>query len=79
MNYQVENFKYNGFYVKSLEGKTNYTAKFKNWSNDPGIALCECSDNKERLIPSCCLIGDKSNLPKQDYSNKVLFGKSSES
>lgn len=79
MEYQVENFKYNGFMVQPEPGLTNYTATFKNWTNDPGIALCECSDGQERLIPSCCLIGDKNNLPKQDMSNKVLFGQSSKS
>ena len=77
--FQVENFKYNGFSVQSKPGIANYTAKFKNWTNDPGIALCECSDSKERLIPSCCLIGDKTNLPKQDMSNKVYFGNLSNS
>lgn len=77
--FQVENFKYNGFSVQSKPGIANYTANFKNWTNDPGIALCECSDNKERLIPSCCLIGDKNILPKQDMSNKVYFGNLSNS
>jgi hypothetical protein len=72
--YQVENFKYNGFMIKPEKGIANYTATFKNWTNDPGIVNCLCSDGKERLIPSCCLIGDKSNLPSQDMSNKVIFG-----
>jgi len=79
MNYQVENFKYNGFIILTKLGLANYIAKFKNWTNDPGITLCECSDNIERLIPSCCLIGNKSNLPKQDMSNKILFGQPSKS
>jgi len=77
--FRVENFKYDGFSVQPKKGIANYTAIFKNWTNDPGIANCICSDNKERLIPSCCLIGDKSILPKQDMNNKVLFGQSSNS
>jgi hypothetical protein len=78
--YQVEEFKYNGFSVQPKSQKRgwghfeSYTAEFKNWTNDPGIANCICSDRKERLIPSCCLVGDKSNLPKQSMENKVLFG-----
>jgi len=79
MEYKVENFKYNGFYVQPKKGMAKYTAKFKKWTNDPGIALFECSDGKERLIPSCCLIGDISNLPKEDMLNKVLFGQMSKS
>jgi len=76
--YRVENFRYNGFFVQSIKGYTKYTAEFKSWTNDPGIALCICSDNKKRLIPSCCLIGDEK-LPKQDISNKILFGQPSKS
>lgn len=49
--FQVENFKYNGFFVEHKKGIASYTATFKNWTNDPGIANCTCSDNKERLIP----------------------------
>ena len=79
MKYQVIKFKYNGFSVTFLTGYATYTAEFKQWTNDPGIALCTCSDGKERLIPSCCLEGDKEILPKQDMSNKVLFGTPSKS
>ena len=53
MKYQVIKFKYNGFGVTFLTGYATYTAEFKQWTNDPGIALCTCSDGKERLIPSC--------------------------
>ena len=55
---RVENFHYNGFTVKPKKGIAKYTAEFKRWSDsDPGIVICKCSDGKERLIPSCCLIG----------------------
>lgn len=81
--FEVEKFIYNGFSVEApKEGwgqKENYTAQFKKWTNDPGIAECICSDGKERLIPTCCLIGDLSFLPKQDMSNKVIFGNPSSS
>ena len=76
MQYQVESFEYNGFSVQSKGGNTNYTAEFKEWTQDPGIAVCKCSDGNTRYIPSCCLIGDKSELPKQNYENKIIFGKS---
>ena len=75
--FKVEKFKYNGFMVNAPKGgwgqMTDYTATFVSWTSDPGIAKCLCSDNKERLIPSCCLIGDKSNLPIQNKTG-VLFG-----
>ena len=77
--FQVENFEYNGFLVKPKKGMAKYTASFKNWTNDPGIVNCICSDGEERLIPSCCLIGDTSSIPKQDLSNKTLFGSPSKS
>jgi hypothetical protein len=76
--FKVEKFKYNGFYVEPLKGHAKYTAEFKSWTTDPGIALCICSDKKERLIPSCCLMGDKSSLPKQEKTG-VLFGQQSKS
>ena len=77
--YKVEEFKYNGFSVEPKSKKRgwgkfeSYTAEFKEWTNDPGIAICLCSDNIERLIPSCCLHGNIP-LPKQNLTNKILFG-----
>lgn len=82
MPYQVEKFKYNGFSVQPPRGGwgqiADYTAEFKEWTNDPGIVKCNCSDGQERLIPSCCLKGDIP-LPEQIFESKVLFGISSES
>jgi len=77
--FEVENFLYNGFIVKPLPGKAYYQAAFKEWTRDPGVARCVCSDGEERLIPSCQLIGDKSCLPQQSYENKEMFGESSHS
>jgi hypothetical protein len=56
MTSKVENFRYNGFFVESRRGFTKYKAiKLISWTNDPGIGEFLCSDNKKRLIPSCCL------------------------
>ena len=80
MNYKVQNFDYNGFMVLNLPGETDYTAKFIEWTNDPGIAKCECSDGNIRFIPSCQLIGCKKELPKQEYEKAPdIFGQLSKS
>ena len=77
--FKLHNFGYNGFYGRKLKGYAPYTTTFKSWTRDPGIAVCQCSDGKERLIPTFALEGDQSSLPQQDYSNKVYFGASSSS
>lgn len=70
----VKNFMYNGLFVQRLGGYAGYTATFKEWTEDPGIAVCKCSDGKERLIPSCCLDEfDKDAYPKQNTDNKVGY------
>jgi hypothetical protein len=48
----ITNFTYNGFFGKTLNGLTKYKARFNQWTNDPGIVLCDCSDGKQRLIPT---------------------------
>jgi len=73
--FEVENFIYNGFSVMSKPGNAKYTAEFIKWTNDPGIALCKCSDGNIRNIPSCCLKGNLDNLPKQEKTG-VIFGES---
>ena len=79
-SYAVKNFEYNGFFGKILKGKTPYKAIFKKWTNDPGIGVFECSDNKERLIPTFAIRKFKwKSLPKQDMNNKVYFGSPSHS
>ena len=50
----IEKFEYNGFYVKSFNEIADYTGTFVEWTNDPGIAVVDCSDGTQRLIPSCC-------------------------
>ena len=52
----VYKFTYDGF-----GGQVNknvimpYTARFKKWSGDPGVALMICSDGTKRWIPSFAL------------------------
>lgn len=71
-NIKIQNFLYNGFMGQSLEGEANYTATFKEWTNDPGIAVCICSDGIERRIPTFAFIDIKSiNLPKQHYKDGI--------
>jgi hypothetical protein len=78
---KVEEFTYDGFMVHSpaITRLMPYTAEFKEWTLDPGIAVCTCSDGVERLIPSCCLV-DKPELPVQVTSHTgFYFGKPSTS
>jgi hypothetical protein len=46
--------------------------KFVKYTADAGIAIFECDDNKQRLIPTCQIVGN-IKLPKQEKTN-VLFG-----
>lgn len=72
--FRVRNFEYNGFFGRSLKGFAPYKAKFKEWTSDPGIGVFECSDGKERLIPTFALIGEAPlNLPEQPKTG-VMFG-----
>ena len=71
---KVENFSYDGFGGRATGGYASYTAEFKCWTEDPGVAVCSCSDGKERLIPTCYLDGFKmSDYPKQDTENKEFY------
>lgn len=73
--YKVQHFNYNGFCGQSLKGLTTYTAKFKEWTRDPGIARFECSDHIIRLIPTFAIKGLICHpLPEQDMSNKIIIG-----
>lgn len=55
MNHKVLNFVYNGLFGRTTGGYANYTAQFKEWTDDPGVALCVCSDGVERRIPTFAL------------------------
>jgi len=79
MVYEVKNFVYNGFYVSDTEGNAPYKATFLHWTVDPGVAECQCSDGKKRLIPHCQLINFSiRDVPKQKKTG-VKFGKTSSS
>lgn len=75
--HQVNSFKYNGFYGSSNNKILDYKAKFKEWTNDPGIAVFNCSDGQERKIPTFA-INISFILPQQTYKddNPDLFGDS---
>ena len=74
--FDIENFTYNGFAGQSLEGLAPYKAKFNRWTNDPGIAVFDCSDGEERLIPTFAVMGEMpDSTPKQTYEGgKQYFG-----
>jgi hypothetical protein len=69
MIHNIRNFAYNGFTGNLTGGSAPYTATFKEWTEDPGIALMECSDGKERRVPAWAIEGFKAaDYPKQDTS-----------
>ncbi len=71
---RVKNFSYNGFSGRMTGGYADYTAEFKNWTEDPGVAVCACSDSKERLIPTFALEGFKEeDYPKQNNDGKLWY------
>lgn len=52
----VRNFTYNGFFGELLDGTAPYLAMFVEWTRDPGVAVCACTDGHERRIPSFALV-----------------------
>ena len=71
---KVRNFEYSGFCGKLLEGHAPYTAEFKKWTGDPGVAVFTCSDGEERLIPTFAIEGEMpTDIPKQPKTG-ILFG-----
>jgi len=76
---KIRNFEYNGFAGRMLKGYAKFKiVSFIEWTTDPGIGKFGCSDGEERLIPSFAFIECwkeiKHLIPKQDLSNKVMFG-----
>lgn len=55
--YKVRNFTYNGFGGMLQPGDAPYTVSLIRWTLDPGVGLFQCSDGKERLIPTFAVIG----------------------
>lgn len=71
--FKVEEFSYGGLFVGpkyNPDGTIKiapYTAEFKEWTTDPGMVICICSDGKERRIPTCQLQGFKvKDYPLQE-------------
>lgn len=70
----VRHFSYNGLFGFQQPGYADYTAEFKEWTDDPGVAVCTCSDGKERLIPAFALEGFNVNqYPEQNTENKEWY------
>lgn len=76
--FTIQNFEYDGLFVKLKDGKAPYTARFINWTTDPGVARFQCSDEKIRLIPTCALmnLGEKQLPPKtwEPPKHGIIFG-----
>lgn len=65
---KVQNFIYDGVFVHLRPGFAPYSAEFKQWTDDPGMVLCSCSDGSERRIPACCLVGfDTEQHPEPQW------------
>lgn len=70
----VKNFTYDGFAGRLTGGEAGYMAVFKEWTDDPGVAVCKCTDGKERLIPTFALDGWRGeDHPPQNNEGKQLY------
>ena len=73
--FPVKNFEYNGFMGKIGKGMADYTCKFKEWTCNPGVAVMDCSDGEERLIPTFAIRGSQLlSAQVMEPKEKVLFG-----
>jgi len=83
--YQVCSFEYNGFFGKGDDKVVMpYTARFKQWSGDPGIAIMSCSDGEERHIPTYAMKHSFETMPNdltrvQGSGHTTFFGSASKS
>ena len=78
--YKVYEFRYNGFFGSHNKNRLmKYTAEFLEWTVDPGITRCKCSDGKERLIPTYALKSFKYYRHEEQKKTGVLFGAPSHS
>jgi hypothetical protein len=78
---QIYDFTYDGIMCQVLKSTAPYSITFKEWTNDPGIMLCECSDGVNRKIPTCTLkdTSKLSKIPNQDKSKSIVIGYKSSS
>lgn len=73
--YEIEEFTYNGFYGDSNpEVIMPYQAKFKEWTQDPGIAIFECTDGEERYIPTFAVVGFRLEHVDSQEKSGMMFG-----
>lgn len=73
---KVKNFNYDGLFGRETGGYAEYTAWFSRWTEDPGVAVCLCSDGKERLIPTFALEDFRiKDYPEQSISGCMIFYK----
>lgn len=83
--YYVSEFNYGGF-----GGTVNekvimpYKARFLEWTGDPGVAKMDCSDGKERVIPTFAIPFSFETMPNdltrvQRDGNVQFFGAPSKS
>lgn len=77
--YKVHNFTYNGFCGKVEESLAAYEADFIKWTNDSGVAIFNCTDNIQRIIPTFAIIGFNSKLHPIQKKTSIIFGSSSSS
>lgn len=80
--YKVFSFRYNGFALKVGKTLTKYTATFKEWTDDPGVAVFECSDGEERKIPVRAVKNfNYDNHPEQKWTKRppLILGEPSSS
>jgi hypothetical protein len=73
--YKVAKYIYNGMFVTIKTGLTNYEAEFQSWTTDPGVAIFNCTDKKQRLIPTCAIVDfDCDAHPKQPKLEEKNMG-----
>lgn len=83
--YEVCLFEYNGFMgTVNEETRMPYNARFNGWSGDPGVAVMDCSDGEQRLIPTFAIKYSFPTLPNdmtrvEGSGHTQFFGAASKS
>lgn len=77
--YVVREFKYNGFSGLILPDYAPYRARFVEWTTDPGIGRFDCSDGKQRVIPTFAIVAFDYNAHPVQPKTGILFGQAAHS